>query len=273
MLKKIISGGQTGAERAALDVALMFGFPHGGWIPSGRKAEDGMVLQRYKLKEIKSGGYPNYTERNVIDSDGTLILSHGKLSGGSRLPLRLANKHDKPCLHIDLKEISTLQTVPVIRGWMVHHYIEILNVTGSRASKDPAIYNAVFDIIKGLHLTGLIKDNMPTPKDYPLPEDRSSPKPTTVDQVIDEIIEDWPLKYRVTAANLTYDGLAILELGLGKYFSEVLQNQSIGLNKELMEDCIKKSGKESLDEVEAATVIMKGLWERLKETHRLRVVK
>ena len=273
MIKKIISGGQTGADRAALDVALMFNIPYGGWIPKGRLSEDGPISEKYQLREMPTSSYPARTEKNVIDSDGTVIFTHGHLTGGSKLTQELANRHDKPCLHIDLEEITTLQTIPVIRGWMSHHGIDVLNVAGSRASKDPVIYSKVFDIIKVLHLTYLLRDNTPAPIEYQPLNERPPSKITTVDQLIDDIIEEWPLKYRVTAAYLNDDGLAILELGLGKYLSQVLQDKSIGLNKELVEDCIKKSGKESLDGIEAANFILKRLWERLRETHRLRVVK
>ena len=83
MLTKIISGGQTGADRAALDVAIEFDIPHGGWIPKGRRTEDGPLPDRYLLKETKNIGYPQRTEFNIVESDATLILSHGKLAGGS----------------------------------------------------------------------------------------------------------------------------------------------------------------------------------------------
>ena len=77
MIKRIISGGQTGADQAALDIAIEFGILHGGWIPKGKKTEDGVLPDKYKLKEMPTASYPKRTEQNVLDSDGTLILSHG----------------------------------------------------------------------------------------------------------------------------------------------------------------------------------------------------
>jgi hypothetical protein len=82
MLTKIISGGQTGADRAALDAAIEYGVPHGGWIPKGRRTEDGRLPDRYILQETSNIGYPQRTKLNILDSDGTLIFSHGKLTGG-----------------------------------------------------------------------------------------------------------------------------------------------------------------------------------------------
>jgi len=96
VIDKIISGGQTGADRAALDAAIELDIPHGGWIPKGRKTEDGGLPEKYHLKEMPTGSYAARTEQNVIDSDGTLIVSHGKLNGGSALTRRLAKKHKRP---------------------------------------------------------------------------------------------------------------------------------------------------------------------------------
>lgn len=101
MIRKIISGGQTGADRAALDVAIKMNIPHGGWIPKGRLTEEGPLPDRYQLKEMTTGSYPKRTEWNVTDSDGTLILTHGELTGGSKLTREYAHKHHKPCLHVD----------------------------------------------------------------------------------------------------------------------------------------------------------------------------
>ena len=102
MIQKIISGGQTGADRAALDVAIELGISHGGWIPKGRKTEEGPLPEKYQLQEMPTGSYQKRTQQNVIDSHGTLIISHGKLTGGSAFTRRLAKIHKRPFLHIDL---------------------------------------------------------------------------------------------------------------------------------------------------------------------------
>ena len=107
MLKKIISGGQTGADRAALDVAIKLSIPHGGWIPKGRLTEEGRLPQRYQLQEMPTESYPLRTEQNVIDSDGTLIVAHGKLTGGSDCTREMALKHNE-MVHIGhMKPITT----------------------------------------------------------------------------------------------------------------------------------------------------------------------
>ena len=98
MLKKIISGGQTGADRAALDFAIRWKIPHGGWLPRGRLAEDGPLPDKYRLDEMPSESHAARTQQNVIDSDGTLIIARGKLTGGTDLTREMALKHRKQLL-------------------------------------------------------------------------------------------------------------------------------------------------------------------------------
>jgi hypothetical protein len=107
LIKKIISGGQTGADRAALDVAIKLGISYGGWIPKGRLTEEGFLPEKYQLQEMPTESYPGRTEQNVIDSDGTLIIPHGPLTGGSAYTRKMAMKHAKPWFHIDLNKTPT----------------------------------------------------------------------------------------------------------------------------------------------------------------------
>src|SRR5207253_3037020 len=102
MLTRIVSGGQTGVDRAALDVALELGLPCGGWCPRGRRAEDGAIDERYPLTETPWWGYPQRTEWNIRDADGTLILTRGRPDRGTALTARLARQMNKPCLVVDL---------------------------------------------------------------------------------------------------------------------------------------------------------------------------
>jgi hypothetical protein len=155
VIKKIISGGQTGADRAALDVAIKEGIPHGGWIPKGRKAEDGMLPDKYQLQEIPTASYSKRTEQNVLDSDGTLIVSHGKLNGGSALTRRLAEKHKRPHIHLDMNGLSTDDAADALRVWIENNRIMILNVAGPRANKDPDIYNETATVLETLLMNGL----------------------------------------------------------------------------------------------------------------------
>ena len=148
MLKKIISGGQTGADQAALDVAIKIGIPHGGWIPKGRITEKGALPDKYLLQEMPDISYTKRTEKNVINSDGTLILSHGQLTGGSELTLKFAQKHNRACLHLNLNNTPVFQAARQIKTWLQKHHIEILNVAGPRETHDPAIYQATVEILQ-----------------------------------------------------------------------------------------------------------------------------
>jgi hypothetical protein len=135
-IERIVSGGQTGVDRAALDAAIALGIPHGGWCPRGRLAEDGAIPSRYQLGETDSEDYPVRTERNVIDSDGTLILYRGRLWGGTELTRRLAVKHAKPLLLVDLDKPLTPKA---FRQWLHAHAVRVLNVAGPRESTLPGI--------------------------------------------------------------------------------------------------------------------------------------
>lgn len=136
-LKKIVSGGQTGVDRAALDAAIAAGMAHGGWCPRGRLAEDGPIPQKYELSETEQTDYRFRTECNVVDSQGTLLLYERRLSGGTLLTCHLAERHERPCCLIDL---SKRGNVPLILGWLKEHGIETLNVAGPRESTQPGIY-------------------------------------------------------------------------------------------------------------------------------------
>ena len=150
MVKKIISGGQTGAGRAALDFAIKHNIPHGGWVPKGRQAEDGRIPDIYQLQEMPTDSHRARTEQNVIDSDGTVIITHGKLTGksGSAYTAQMARKYGCPWLHLDLAKLSIEQAVRVLRSWIGENKIEVLNVAGPRHSNDQAIYDTTRQVLE-----------------------------------------------------------------------------------------------------------------------------
>ncbi|MDF1819458.1 MAG: putative molybdenum carrier protein [Immundisolibacteraceae bacterium] len=147
MVKKIVSGGQAGVDRGALDAALQFGFDCGGWCPLGRRAEDGPIDPRYPLTESDSPRYDVRTEQNIIDSDGTLIITGGRLEGGTRLTLELALQKNRPCRVIDLRQPLELEQVI---DWLVALEISTLNIAGPRESKQPGIADKTREIVENL---------------------------------------------------------------------------------------------------------------------------
>lgn len=146
----IISGGQTGVDRAALDAALKYGAPCGGWCPEARLAEDGPISARYPLREIPGGGYRERTLRNILDSDGTVILCFGTPQGGTRQTLDFCQENRKPCLLIDGNEIRSDRAVEFILAFIEESGIAVLNVAGPRASEEPLGRAYAFEIIGDL---------------------------------------------------------------------------------------------------------------------------
>lgn len=147
MIVKIISGGQTGVDRAALDVALELGIACGGWCPAGRRAEDGAIPERYPLLELPSRAYRARTKRNVLESDGTLIVFRQKLTGGSAFTAEMAQKGSKPCYEVDL---DTRAKPGEAKAWIEQNRIEVLNVAGPRESQAPGIYGEAVSYLRDL---------------------------------------------------------------------------------------------------------------------------
>jgi hypothetical protein len=135
----IVSGGQTGADRGALDAALEAGIPCGGWCPRGRRAEDGRIPDRYPLRETPAAEYPQRTEWNVRDSDGTVILHHGRVDRGTALTERLARRAGRPVLLLDVRTALPDE----LAAWIAKEAIARLNVAGPRESRAPGLQAAV----------------------------------------------------------------------------------------------------------------------------------
>lgn len=139
-LRKIVSGGQTGVDRAALDAAMAVGFPCGGWCPQGRWAEDGVIPERYPVQELAGAGPRQRTIRNVADSDGTAIIYVGSPEGGTALTLFQAIKKRKPYFLIDTREVLQVRAAERLDEFIRIHAIACLNVAGPRGSRCPNVY-------------------------------------------------------------------------------------------------------------------------------------
>jgi hypothetical protein len=146
-ITRIVSGGQTGADRAALDVARELGIDSSGWCPKGRRAEDGVIPVHYPLEETPSRDYPQRTEWNVRDSDATLVLTLGTPDRGTALTLRLAARAGKPHLALDL---GRNPNPSVAIAWLERHRVKVLNVAGPRESRAPGIGPAVASFLHSL---------------------------------------------------------------------------------------------------------------------------
>jgi hypothetical protein len=142
---RIISGGQTGVDRAALDVALEREFSCGGWCPRGRLAEDGPIPSRYPLEETPEADYAQRTEWNIRDSDATLILAQGEPTGGTAFTIECARGGEKPYFVVDL---ASGEKPDRVVQWIIGGGIEILNVAGPRESTAPGVYRLAVDFLR-----------------------------------------------------------------------------------------------------------------------------
>ena len=264
MIEKIISGGQTGVDRAALDAAMRWKIPHGGWIPMGRKTEDGSLPNKYQLNEMPTDSYPARTEQNVLDSDGTLIFSHGPLTGGSKYTKEQTLKCNRANLHIDLNEINSFKAAQIIYNWIIENNIETLNVAGPRASEDEYIYRVTIQILTTVFHMELIETSMPD-------SNKAAPfLPLTVDHAVDILIKEMTLFDKTSIARMEEHELVGIHPSLGTYI-----RTTFGLwsgNEALLQDCRSKIDKDDMHENEASSLIVRELWKQLRETHALRVV-
>jgi hypothetical protein len=158
---KIVSGGQTGVDQAALDAAIHCGIPHGGWCPKGRKSEYGVIPAQYVLKETGSSDYLDRTEANVVDSDATLVITPKRPTGGSLRTIEFCMKHKKPWHHIAFETISKTRAAEQVRDWLagdclLNDYDDydacppkecVLNVAGTRGSKLKVQHNEIINLL------------------------------------------------------------------------------------------------------------------------------
>ena len=148
-VSKVISGGQTGADRAGIDAAISLGIDYGGSLPSGRRTEDGHLPMKYnKMNEVKSRHYQVRTEKNVMDSDATIIFTFNRIGSGSALTRKLAEQHLKSCFHVNLDKQTDDEAVRIVTEWLDSVRPYTLNVAGSRESTAEDIYQRVYRIMK-----------------------------------------------------------------------------------------------------------------------------
>ncbi|MFO8111981.1 MAG: putative molybdenum carrier protein [Desulfosalsimonadaceae bacterium] len=276
-IQKIVSGGQTGADRAALDFAIEYGIEHGGWVPEGRRAEDGILPMQYNVVELPGGDYPDRTARNVMDADGTLIISHGELTGGSLLTRALAEKQGKPVFHVDMGRLIAFDAAIDIHEWMAANDIEVLNVAGPRESKDPAIYKTTRNLLETVFHIDIIADSMPGAV-RPFPSGKGFAEteggvPHTVEQAVEHLMDHLPAMDKIRIASAKKERL--------RDFTDLLRRE-FGLdsgNRALIENCEKIAGLSDadpdaeMDAKGASMVILRIFWEKLRQSGHLRVIK
>lgn len=272
MIEKIVSGGQTGVDQAALDAAIKLGIPYGGWIPKGRKTENGPLPEKYNMKEMPTSPYSHRTEQNVIDADGTLIISRGSLTDGSEYTRKMAMKHSRLWLHLDISRRTKFHAATSIVSWIAENSIRILNVAGPRASKDSEIYLDALNIIKSAYYLDMIKESTSASYTHEMQKlDRPYIPPATAEEAVKQLISEMSLKAKTTIANMTEAELMTLHASLGRFiidkFALMSDNEGLVTSYRIL------SGKNYLNGDDVAAIIIRKLWQNLSNTHKLRIIK
>lgn len=277
MIRKIISSGRTGVELAALDVAIKLGIAHGGWAQRGMRNEAGAIEKRYGLTEVVALGFKKAMEENVLNSDGTLLISRGQRTVESQYAVEMALRHKRQFLHVDLKQHSAFEAASLISSWVSMNHVLVAFVTGPTDRQDARIYHQGKKILEtAFYLefvkTGLHPDRQQDKDDWiDLSEEEKSDFPRSVDEAVQQLKIALPLKDRTVMANMQADELNHLKTGLGEYIK-----QKFGLyanNPKLIESCAKHGNLKKPIPDEVCAVILRALWNDLRSTHKLRVIK
>ena len=223
MLSKIISGGQTGADQAALDSAIKFNIAHGGWVPKGRKTEDGILPEKYFMDEMETSSYPARTRQNIIDSDATLIIAGGDLTGGSLLTKSLAKEIGRPYCHIDFISMDDFEAAMLVHSFIIDNNVEVLNVAGPRKSSDLAIYSGVRSIIESMiYMIELASDEGVGKIEFNVTDKEKAINYKNIDNIVEMIASKFTLKTKAQIAALDNSKIASLYYELSDYLMEIL---------------------------------------------------
>jgi hypothetical protein len=272
VIRKIISSGQSGAELAALDIAIKLGIDCGGWTSRGKRNDDGPLPGQYNLKETLSLGFQEALDRNVAESDGTLVLSRGTGSTMIKKVVQTALKQERQFLHVDLRQYALFEAASLASAWLFQIQIKTVYVTGPLSSEDDLIYSHTQKLLETAFYLGFVKSGL-QPKLFGGDGAEFSREswPQTVDQAVAQLKTVLSLKDRSLLSNLQPDELSHLRSGIGDYIK-----QKYGLfegNETLMRSCTEYGHLHQPLPDEACAVILRALWEDLRKTHKLRVVK
>jgi len=274
MLKKIISGGLTVADQAVLDAAISMGIPYGGYIPWGRITEIGTLPSKYQLQELNTDDHLYCVERNVKESTGTLIISVGELNDDSKYARKITIKHSHQVFVVDLELTPSFEAVTLANDWIQKYNIDELYIIGPFTYEYLNIDRHMTIIVEG----ALLLDLMDAPQGSKITDyykdmylQKLPDLPKTVDEAVDQIMSDMTLDERARMANFDEEELRVVNYSLSIFIRNQLFMKDI--NKGLFESCLAVSDNKNLNESMAALVIIEKLWEKLRNTYRLRIVK
>jgi hypothetical protein len=266
IVRQIISGGESGVERAALDLAIQLGIAHGGWVAPGRRVDDGVLPGRYRLTEIAIAKIGAVSQANLDIADGVLFISRGKLVGPPARLHRRVQESGQPHLTIDLNTHTRFQSSLLINAWLKAQALERLFITGPRENAQPGIYRDTMDCFRAAWWALMMVEPVENPK--PSPTRGNVPK--TLTEAVARLIDVLPLKDKVSIANMGADEIAGLNATLGRYVQK-----HFGIwdgNRDLMQSCMQAMKRNQLSDNEIAALIVDRLAQELRQTHVLRVL-
>jgi hypothetical protein len=273
-VKKIISGGLSVSDQAVLDAAIRLGIPHGGYIPWGRMTEIGILSAKFKLQELNTDNHLDCIEKNVKESKGTLLISAGKLNDDAEYARRMTLKYSHQILYVDLELTPSFEAATLVNDWIQMQNVDVLYVVGPFANEYRYVDKHVTVIVEG----ALLLDILDAPHGSKIQDiqygeylQNLQAVPKTVDEAVEQIISDMSLEERVRLANYDKENLRIINYSLSIFIRNQLFMKDV--KKDLFESCRAVSDNKNLNEATAALVIIEKLWERLRDTHRLRIVK
>lgn len=271
MLKKIISSGQTEADQAVLDVAIALGIPHGGWIPKGRVSNLRPLPDKYHLKEMPTDNYSDCIKQNVIDANGTLIISYGRLTGDLDYARRMTLGHRRQMLGIDLAQSTPFKAASLLNDWIQLYRIEVLFVIGPNATVNPDVGKHAKLIVEG----ALMFDSTHSKATFLAANDKQHLKappiqPKTVDEAVDRLMSELSFKDKTKIANMSESDLIKFHMSYGGYIRNEFR---LWGNDSLLTFCKAYAGVNDINPEQASYIIVKELWERLQNANVLKVIK
>ncbi len=270
MIRKIVSNGRIGVAIGALEAAVALDIPRGGWTLSGDDAVDRPLIENYHLQELSTRSLAKCVERNVRDSDGTLIITFSDdLPDDAMCARKSADKHHIPCLRINLARSGKFEAAQSIHEWLKDREIRIIHVVGAtHQGRGKKAGKTTADLLEAVYYLGLIENNMTSVSD--ISSSHPEAPPTSVDDIVSRISTDMTLKDRVIMANLKESQLPLLEQTLGRYILTQLEHW-----QKMFGGAFSPVGLEAgiKGNEEVCRRVIGKLWEKLRRTHRLRMVK
>jgi hypothetical protein len=275
MLTRIITGGQSGIEIAALDVARKLGIDHGGWLPKSTSKMNSDLISVYGLRETDSFGPQAPLVKNIEKSDGVLLITRGEKIERLKQTVRIALKYQRQFLGVDLTQYPPFEAASLINSWLEIQNVKTVFITGPYESEIPGIYRDAHKILETVVYLGFVKSDPHSRQEIKgggkSSQSPLSRQPQSVQECVERLKQVLSLKERTRIANLQGEELGQLRSGLGEYIKN--QYGLYGSNDALMESCIQEGKLARPLAEEACATILRALWNDLRQSHKLRLVR